>query len=44
MVALAEAGHLDIGAMVSRRLPLGGVGAALDAMESGDFIRSVLVP
>jgi len=44
LVKLAEVGRIDIADMVSRRLPLGDVDAALAAIESGDVIRCVLDP
>jgi S-(hydroxymethyl)glutathione dehydrogenase/alcohol dehydrogenase len=44
LVRLAETGRLDIGSMVSRRMPLEEVNAAIDAIEGGEVIRSVLVP
>lgn len=44
LVALAEAGRLDLGGMVTRQLPLEEVNSALDAIDSGDVIRSVLIP
>lgn len=44
IIALAEAGRLDLGTMVSRQLPLDGIGSAFESMESGDAIRSILVP
>jgi S-(hydroxymethyl)glutathione dehydrogenase/alcohol dehydrogenase len=43
LVALAESGRLDLGAMVSARFALDGVNDAIAAMESGDVIRAVLV-
>ena len=44
LVKLAESGRLDISGMVSRRLPLHEASAAIDAIESGEVIRSVLLP
>lgn len=44
LVAMAEAGRLDLGGMVTRRVPLDGVNDAMAAIESGEVIRSVLVP
>lgn len=44
LVALAEAGRLDLGGMVTRRVPLDDVNLALEAIDSGEVIRSVLVP
>lgn len=43
-IALIETGRLDLGAMVSRHLPLDDVEQAFVAMRAGDGIRSVLVP
>jgi S-(hydroxymethyl)glutathione dehydrogenase/alcohol dehydrogenase len=44
LVALAEAGRLDLGGMVTRRVPLDEVNSALEAIDSGEVIRSVLIP
>jgi S-(hydroxymethyl)glutathione dehydrogenase/alcohol dehydrogenase len=44
LVALAEAGRLDLGGMVTRRVTLDDVNDAIDAIEAGEVIRSVLVP
>jgi S-(hydroxymethyl)glutathione dehydrogenase / alcohol dehydrogenase len=44
LVTLAETGRLDIAGMVSRRLPLADVNAAIAAIEAGEVIRSVLDP
>jgi S-(hydroxymethyl)glutathione dehydrogenase/alcohol dehydrogenase len=44
LVSLAQAGRLNLAAMVSRSLPLDQVNEALDAMESGEVVRSVLIP
>jgi len=44
LVALAEAGRLNLGTMVSRLLPLDGIGPAFESMESGEAIRSILDP
>jgi S-(hydroxymethyl)glutathione dehydrogenase / alcohol dehydrogenase len=44
LVALAEAGRLDLAAMVSQKLPLDQVNDALQAMEGGEVVRSVLIP
>ena len=44
LVALAEAGRLDLSGMVSRRLRLDDVNDAIGAIEAGEVIRSVLVP
>lgn len=43
-IALIETGRLDLGSMVSRRLPLDDVESAFDAMREASGIRSVLVP
>ncbi|MFC3174293.1 Zn-dependent alcohol dehydrogenase [Novosphingobium bradum] len=42
LVALAEAGRLDVGSMVSRRISLGEVNEAFDAMKRGEVVRSVI--
>jgi len=42
LVALAEAGRLDLGSMVSKRLSIGEVNTAFDLMTSGEVVRSVL--
>jgi len=42
-VALAEAGRLDIGSMISRRIVLDDVNDALRAMDAGEVIRTVIV-
>jgi S-(hydroxymethyl)glutathione dehydrogenase/alcohol dehydrogenase len=44
LVAMAEAGRLDLAGMVSRHIGLGDVDAAFRAMEAGEVIRSVIVP
>jgi S-(hydroxymethyl)glutathione dehydrogenase / alcohol dehydrogenase len=44
LVALAEAGRLDLAGAVSRRIGLDGVNEAFTAMANGDVIRSVIVP
>ena len=44
LVALAEAGRLDLATMVSQRLPLDQVNEAMQAMEGGEVVRSVLIP
>jgi S-(hydroxymethyl)glutathione dehydrogenase/alcohol dehydrogenase len=44
LVALAEAGRLDLGGAVSRRIQLDQVNSAFDAMADGEVIRSVIVP
>ncbi|MFM7736796.1 MAG: Zn-dependent alcohol dehydrogenase [Alphaproteobacteria bacterium] len=41
-VGLIEAGRLDVGAMVSRRIRLDEVNEAFHAMEAGQVIRSVI--
>src|SRR3954471_17088161 len=43
LVRLVEAGLLDLGSMVTRRLTLDQVNEGLDLIESGEVIRSVLV-
>jgi S-(hydroxymethyl)glutathione dehydrogenase / alcohol dehydrogenase len=43
LVELAEAGRLDIAALVSRRIALDEVNDALQAIERGEVIRSVIV-
>jgi S-(hydroxymethyl)glutathione dehydrogenase / alcohol dehydrogenase len=43
LVALAESGRLDLGALVSRRISLDQVNDAFAAMERGEVIRSVIV-
>jgi S-(hydroxymethyl)glutathione dehydrogenase/alcohol dehydrogenase len=44
LVALAEAGRLNLGAMVTRRVGLDDVNDALAAIDAGETIRSVLIP
>jgi S-(hydroxymethyl)glutathione dehydrogenase/alcohol dehydrogenase len=44
LVALAEAGRLDLGGAVSRRIGLHEVNDAFRAMADGEVIRSVIVP
>ncbi len=44
LIALAEAGRLDLGAMVTNQLKLEQVNEALRALDEGQTIRSVLVP
>jgi S-(hydroxymethyl)glutathione dehydrogenase/alcohol dehydrogenase len=44
LVALAEAGRLDLAGAVSRRIHLDEVNGAFAAMAGGDVIRSVIVP
>ena len=43
LVALADAGLLDLGSVVSRRLALDEVNAGLEALEHGEVIRSVII-
>ena len=43
LITLVEAGRLDVGSMVSRRLTLDQVNEGLTAMEKGEVIRSVIV-
>jgi len=43
LISLIETGKLDVGAMVSRTMHLHEVNEALDAMQNGEVIRSVLV-
>jgi S-(hydroxymethyl)glutathione dehydrogenase/alcohol dehydrogenase len=43
LVRLVEAGLLDLGSMVTRRLTLDQVNEGLDLVESGEVIRSVMV-
>jgi S-(hydroxymethyl)glutathione dehydrogenase/alcohol dehydrogenase len=42
-VSLIEAGKLDVGSMVSRRIALDEVNDAFRAMQAGEVIRSVIV-
>jgi S-(hydroxymethyl)glutathione dehydrogenase/alcohol dehydrogenase len=42
-ISLIESGKLDVGSMVSRTMHLHEVNDALDAMQRGEVIRSVLV-
>jgi S-(hydroxymethyl)glutathione dehydrogenase / alcohol dehydrogenase len=44
LVALAEAGLLDLGGAITRRIGLDQVNDAFDAMVHGEVIRSVIVP
>jgi S-(hydroxymethyl)glutathione dehydrogenase/alcohol dehydrogenase len=44
LVALAEAGRLNLGDMVTRRMALEDVNSAMAAIEAGETIRSVLIP
>jgi S-(hydroxymethyl)glutathione dehydrogenase/alcohol dehydrogenase len=41
-ISLVEAGRLDVGSMVSRRIALDEVNDAFRAMEAGEVIRSVI--
>jgi len=43
LIALAESGRLDIGAMVTREIRLDEVNDAFDAMDAGEVIRSVII-
>jgi S-(hydroxymethyl)glutathione dehydrogenase/alcohol dehydrogenase len=43
-VRFAEQGQLDLAAMVTRTVTLDEVGASFQAMESGEVIRSVVIP
>ena len=43
LVAMAEGGRLDLAGLVTRRVPLDEADAALDAIEGGEVIRSVLI-
>lgn len=43
LIGLIEAGKLDVGSMVSRTMHLHEVNDALDAMQKGEVIRSVLI-
>lgn len=43
LVALAEAGRLDLASMISRRITLDDVDDALHAIDRGEVIRSVVV-
>jgi len=42
LVQLAETGRLDLGSLVSRRINLGDVNAAVSDMEAGRVVRSVI--
>jgi S-(hydroxymethyl)glutathione dehydrogenase / alcohol dehydrogenase len=42
--ALAESGHLDLGALISRRIDLDQVGEALKWVAQGSQLRAVIVP
>lgn len=44
LVALADAGRLDLGGAISRRIGLDEVNDAFRAMAAGEVIRSVIVP
>ena len=44
LVALAEAGRLDLGGAITRRIGLHEVNDAFRAMAAGEVIRSVIVP
>lgn len=44
LVALAEAGRLDLAGAISRRIPLDEVNDAFQAMGAGEVIRSVILP
>lgn len=44
LVKLAERGQLDIGAAVSRHIALEDVNQAMRALESGEVLRSVIIP
>ena len=43
IVKLVETGRLELGAMVTRRLPLDDIDDAIRALEAGEEIRSVVV-
>lgn len=43
LVHLADAGRLDLASMITRRIDLGEVNDAIEAMDRGDVIRSVIV-
>ena len=40
---LAEAGRLDLSALVSRRIRLEEINEAFDSLRAGDIVRSVVV-
>jgi S-(hydroxymethyl)glutathione dehydrogenase / alcohol dehydrogenase len=42
ILELAEAGRLDLDALISQRVPLEGVGEALEAMRRGEQLRTIL--
>lgn len=44
LVALAEAGKLDLGSAITNRIRLDDVNQAFADLESGDAVRSVIVP
>jgi S-(hydroxymethyl)glutathione dehydrogenase/alcohol dehydrogenase len=44
IVALAEAGRLDLGSMISARRPLAEVNEAFDALAANRVVRTVLIP
>jgi S-(hydroxymethyl)glutathione dehydrogenase/alcohol dehydrogenase len=44
LVALVEAGRLNLSDMVTRRMGLDDVNEALAAIDAGETIRSVLIP
>jgi S-(hydroxymethyl)glutathione dehydrogenase/alcohol dehydrogenase len=44
IVALAEAGRLDLGSMISVRRPLAEVNEAFDALAANQVVRTVLIP
>jgi S-(hydroxymethyl)glutathione dehydrogenase/alcohol dehydrogenase len=44
LVKLAESGRLALSDMVSRRVPLSGANEAVEAIATGEVIRSVLLP
>jgi S-(hydroxymethyl)glutathione dehydrogenase/alcohol dehydrogenase len=41
-IRLAETGHLDLGALVSKRIQLEDLNSAIAAMAAGDVVRSVV--
>jgi S-(hydroxymethyl)mycothiol dehydrogenase len=42
IIGLAESGRLDLDRMVTRRINLDDVKAAIDAMDGGEVVRSVI--
>jgi S-(hydroxymethyl)glutathione dehydrogenase/alcohol dehydrogenase len=44
LVALAESGRLNLGAMVTRQMPIDDINEAFRAMQAGEVVRSVLTP